>query len=250
MPMELYGKNILITGGARRIGRAIALRLARQHANLLIHYRGSAREARSLKKEAEAWGSKVFLFREDFSVSKGSQARCRALVKKICAQAGHIDVLINNASVFYPTPLVKVTEKDWDDFLTVNLKAPFFLSQAVGEKMLKRKAGKIINLLDWTAERPAADYLPYCISKAGLLAATRGMARALAPHVQVLGIAPGPILPPAGVKGKSAKARAEKTLLKRYGSPKDIAETVRFLIEGTDYMTGAVVPVEGGAGIA
>lgn len=249
MAMNLYGKNVLITGAARRIGRAIALRLAKQRANLLIHYRDSKKEALSLKKQAEAWGAKVSLFREDFSVPRGMQGRVRKFVKKIVRQAGNIDVLVNNASIFYPTPLVSLTERDWDDFLTVNLKAPFFLSQAVGEGMLKRKSGKIINLLDWTAERPGGEYLPYCVSKAGLLAATRGMAKALAPHVQVLGVAPGPILPPEGISGKKAKARAEKTLLKRYGKPEDVAETVRFLIEGTDYMTGAVVPVEGGAAV-
>ena len=244
--MKLQGKNVLITGAAKRIGHEIALTLAASGACILIHYRRSRPEAEILQKEIVRKGGKALLFQADFSKISG----IKKFTDEVYRKAGRIDVLVNNASIFYPTPLGSLTEKDWDDFLAVNLKAPFFLSQAAGEKMLKRKSGKIINLLDWTAERPGGEYLPYCISKAGLLAATRGMAKAFAPHVQVLGVAPGPILPPEGVTGRKAKARAEKTLLKRYGSPEDVAETVRFLIEGTDFMTGAVVPVEGGASIA
>lgn len=244
--MILRGKNVLITGAARRIGREIALTLASRGACILIHYNRSQREAEALQKAIRLKGGEAFLFKTDFSKSSG--------IKKFCAQvyrkAGRVDVLVNNASIFYPTPLEKISEKNWDDFLTVNLKSPFFLSREIGLRMMKQKSGKIINLLDWTAERPYADYLPYCISKAGLLAATRGLAKALAPNVQVAGIEPGPILPPEFLSGKKAKKRVEKTLLKKFGSPKDIAETVKYLIEGTDYVTGAVIPVDGGSSIA
>lgn len=243
--MTLAGKNVLITGAARRIGREIALTLARSGAHILIHYKHSKPEALSLLAEVKRLGGQGFIFKMDFSKPAG--------IKKFCAQvyqtAGPVDVLVNNASIFYPTPLAKITDKNWDDFLTVNLKSPFFLSKEIGLQMFKRKSGKIINLLDWTAERPYADFLPYCISKAGLLAATRGLAKALAPYVQVNGIAPGPILPPEFLDRKKAKAKADKTLLRRFGCPQDIAQAVKYLTEGTDYVTGAVIPVDGGASL-
>ncbi len=250
--MILRGKNVLITGAARRIGREIALTLAESGACILIHYNRSRREAEGLQKEIALNGGKSLLFQADFSKPKNLSAEIKKLTREVYRQAKSVDVLINNASIFYPTPLENITEKDWDSFLTVNLKSPFFLSKEIGLRMLKQKSGKIINLIDWTAERPQADYLPYCISKAGLLAATRGLAKVLAPHVQVAGIAPGPILPPEFLSGKKLKARAAagKTLLKKFGNPRDIAQTVKYLVEGTDFVTGVFLPVDGGASLA
>lgn len=249
--MILHGKNVLITGAARRIGREIALTLARSGARILIHYNRSRREAETLQKEIVRGGGKALLFQADFSRPKNLHAEIKKFAGKVYREAGKVDLLINNASIFYPTPLAKVTEKDWDAFLTVNLKSPFFLSKEIGLRMFKQKSGKIINLIDGTAERPNADFLPYGISKAGLLAATRGLAKALAPHVQVNGIGPGPILPPEFAGGKKTKAAAaSKTLLKRFGNPRDIAQTVKYLAEGTDFVTGVFLPVDGGASIA
>lgn len=247
--MKLVGKNVLITGAARRIGRQIALTLAKRGANILIHYRNSKKEALSLQKEIEFFCAHSVLLQADFT--SGPIAKTvDSFLAKAYKVFPRIDVLVNNASVFYPTRVGKITDKDWDQILDANLKAPFFLSQAVGRKMYQQKSGKIINLLDWLGERPGEKYLPYSISKAGLIAATKGLAKAFAPHVQVTGIAPGPILPAeANTAAEQAKA-AEKTLLKRYGNPADIAETVRFLIEGTDFITGSMIAVEGGALLA
>lgn len=248
--MELEGKTVLITGAAQRIGREIALTLARRRANVVLHFNHSRREAFQLKKGIEALGSRAFLARADFAPRDRIEPVVKKFLREVFQQVPRVDVLINNAAIFYPTPLGGLTESDWDDFLTTNLKAPFFLARELGLKMVRQKEGKIINLVDWTAFRPPRDYLPYAISKAGLIAATAGLAKALAPHVQVMSIAPGPILPAKGSTKKQQKAVIEKTLLKRFGHPRDIAATIRFLIEDTDFITGAVLPVDGGAGIA
>ena len=246
--MKLSGKVVLITGAAKRIGRSVALRLAARGAVIAAHYNTGIREARLLKSEIEKQGGEAHLFQADFSFSGKPLLACvKNFLKKVNSELPRIDVLINNAAIFYPTPFGKISERDWDDFLTVNLKAPFFLAHETGKKMLAQKSGKIINLVDWTGERPYPDFLPYAISKAGLIAATKGLAKALAPHVQVAGIAPGPILPAEKVSPARRKKAVAHSLLKRYGSPEDIAETVRFLIEGTDFITGSILSVDGGA---
>lgn len=247
--MQLKGKVVLITGAARRIGRFIALCLAKRGAVIAAHYSTSHREAQQLKAEVERLGGEIHLFRADFSLPARRPVvpSIQTFVKKIYAECGRIDVLINNASIFYPAPFGKISEKDWDSFLAVNLKAPFFLAQEIGKRMLAQKSGKIINLVDWTGERPYPDFLPYAISKAGLIAATKGLAKALAPHVQVAGIAPGPILPAEKISAARRKKAVAHSLLKRYGNPEDIAQTVRFLIEGTDFITGSILTVDGGA---
>ena len=244
--MELLGKTALVTGGAKRIGKAIALALAREGMNLLLHYHHSLREAKETQREAECLGAGVHLLQADL----GSFAGVQRLLRKSFQASAEIQVLVNNASIFYPTPLGRIREKDWDPFFDVNLKAPFFLSQAVGLKMFKRKQGKIINLIDWTAFRPKTSYLPYCASKAALAAVTEGLAKALAPHVQVNGIAPGPILKARGSTAKDNKKVADRTPLKRFGEPGDIAEAVRFLVKSTDFVTGAILPIDGGNLIA
>lgn len=249
--MKLVGKVALVTGASKRIGREIALTLAERGVSLILHYRKSRREAENLCEEIRDRGSEAVLIQADFGHSRRPlQARIRRFVREACRKAGRIDILVNNASVFYPTPFEQITEKAWDDFFTVNLKAPFFLSREIGLGMVRRKAGKIVNLVDASAFRPHPKYLPYALSKVGLAAATEGLAKALAPRVQVLSIAPGPILPARGSTHRQNDIIARKTLLKRFGHPRDIARTVRFFVEDTDYITGAVLPVDGGAFIA
>ena len=240
--MELQGKTALVTGAAKRIGKAIALALAGEGMNLLLHYHRSLREAGQTQKEAEYLGVRARLLQADLGTFAGIQR----LIQKAFRSSSEIHLLVNNASVFYKTPFGRVREKDWDRFFDVNLKAPFFLAQTIGLKMLRQKQGKIINLLDWTAFRPKTSYLPYCASKAALVAVTQGLAKVLAPHVQVNGIAPGPILAAKGSKPKDNKKIADRTPLKRFGEPEDIAETVRFLARSTDFITGAILPVDGG----
>lgn len=246
--MELHGRTALITGAAKRIGRAIALALAEGGADIVVHYRSSRREALALKDEINSLGVKAYLVSSDFSFPKKSvESEAKRLVRKVYKLVSSVDILVNNASNFYPSAFGRIREKEWDDLMAVNLKAPFFLSQEIGARMVRKKSGKIINLVDWAGFRPYKDYLPYSISKAGLIAATKGLAKVLAPHVQVIGIAPGPILAAKGMTSEQMKAATDRTLLKRIGDPGDIARTVLFAVRDTDFMTGAVIPVEGGA---
>ncbi|MBI3313746.1 MAG: SDR family oxidoreductase [Candidatus Omnitrophica bacterium] len=249
--MKLAGKIALITGAGQRIGREIARTLASEGAAIVIHYLQSRREAESLRDEIEALGSQTYLVPADFNPKKKSLvSTIQKFVREVYKKAGRVDILVNNASNFYPTQFGKISEKDWDDFHAVNLKAPFFLAQEIGKHMLKQKSGKIINIADWAALRPSPRFLPYMIAKGGLITATQGLAKVLAPHVQVNAILPGPILPPAGGMSSAAKkTAADKTLLKRFGTPKDIASAVEFLAT-SEYITGALIPVEGGALIA
>ena len=244
--MEIHGKTALVTGGAKRIGRAIALALAQEGMNLILHYHHSSREARGTQAEAERLGVRVHLIRANLE----KLGEVNQLARKAFRIAPRIHLLVNNAAVFYKTPFGKIREKDWDYFFDINLKAPFFLAQRIGLEMFRQKEGKIINLVDWTAFRPYAGYLPYCASKAGLVAVTESLAKILAPHVQVNAIAPGPILPAAGSTPKENRKVVQRTPLKRFGEPEDIAEAVRFLVKVTDFVTGAVLPVDGGNLIA
>lgn len=244
--MEIQGKTALITGAAKRIGRSIALLLASEGMNLLLHYGHSRREAVETQKEAERFGVRVYLLQAD--LAKFSDVR--RLLREAYRRAPRIHLLVNNASIFYKTPLGRVREKEWNEFFDVNLKAPFFLAQEIGLRMFRQKEGKIINLVDWTAFRPYTQYLPYCASKAGLVAVTQGLAKALAPYVQVNAIAPGPILPARRAAKADERKVLRRTPLKRYGEPSDIAEAVRFLVQSSDFVTGAVLPVDGGSLIA
>ena len=240
--MNLKGKGIIITGSAVRIGRAICLELAEAGAHLFCHYHSSKQKANILEQELRATGTVHFFHRTDLSNLKA----IGPLVRTAYHQLGRIDVLINNAAVFYKTPLGDVTEEDWDTFFNLNLKAPFFLAQEVSRYMQKQESGKIINIGDAGAENPYPAYLPYSLTKAGITAMTRGLAKALAPQIQVNCINPGPVLMPDYLTDEERTYALEQTLLKKEGSPEDIARTVRFILEGSDYITGAVIPVDGG----
>ncbi len=247
--MNLRGKNVVITGAAKRIGREIALTLAQRGANILVHHRSSAREAAGLCRQIRTLGVTAETVACDFGRSAGLAAAVQKFWRKAEKAIGSVDVLVNNASLYYSTAFGKVTEKAWDELLAVNLKAPFFLAQAAGRSMLKRKRGKIISLADWALARPRRGFLPYTASKAGLVSMTLSLAVDLAPHVQVNAVAPGPILPAAGAKASENAKVVQQTLLKKFGTPRDIARAVLFLIE-SDYVTGAVIPVDGGSSIA
>ena len=244
--MKLKGANVLITGGAKRIGRACALTLAGAGANVLLHYHTSAKEAAVVTDQIKKWGVQAKSFRADLS----RISNIRALVRKAWHALGGIDVLVNSASLFLRTPIETLTERQWDQLVDTNLKGNFFLAREMGLLMVKRGRGKIINIADWAGERPYKNYLPYCISKAGVIAMTKGLAKTFAPTVQVNAISPGPVLLPPSISRKEKKAILRGTPLHRIGSPNDIANTVRFLIEGTDFMTGSIVAVDGGRLIA
>ena len=244
--MTLEDRVVLVTGGARRLGRTIALTLARQRARLAISYRTAGQEARALVEELERAGGEALAVRADVARA----ADIRRLMDRIGKRFGRLDVLVNCAANFDRTPFASLSESAWDHALDTNLKGPFLCALYASRLMRRHGGGKIINLADWAGVRPYRDYLPYCVSKAGVIGLTKALAKELAPHIQVNAIAPGPILPPPGM-GASARSRvAARVPLKRWGSPQDIANTVQFLIEGTDFMTGSVVFVDGGQLIA
>ncbi len=237
----------LVTGAGRRIGREIALALARKGAVIVIHYHRSRREAAALRRVIRDAGGEAHLAPFDFSAARRNvRPAVRKFSETVLRKTGRVDILVNNASIFYPAPLAEISDKDWDEFLTVNLKVPFFLAREFGLKMFARKKGKIINLIDAALPRPRKDYTAYAISKAGLAEATLGLAKNLAPHVQVLNIAPGPILPPAAMTAGRKGEVLRGTLLKRFGDPRDVAETVLFFVGQNDFITGATITVDGG----
>lgn len=239
--MEIRGKVALVTGGARRVGREIVLSLAREGARIGLHYNTSRDEAEKTKHAAEEHGTEVFLLQGDFSRIDVVQD----VVEKCHRHWGQLDILINNASVYYSTPLDAVSEEQWDDLLSINLKAPFFCARAAARMM--KNAGKIINIADVSGYIPWSDFIPYCTSKAGLIAVTKGLAKALAPDIQVNAVAPGTVLLGDDALETHAQEIERETLLKRIGSPQDIANTVIFLLKGSDYITGETIAVDGGS---
>jgi len=244
--MILQDRVVLITGGARRIGRAIAMALAQRGAHIVCSYHHSAGEAATTVKTLERYGASAAAMQADLTQATEIQR----LMDRIHRRYSRLDVLVNNAAVFDRVPFERLTERDWDRALDTNVKGPFLCSLHASRLMRQRREGKIINLADWAGVRPYRDYLPYCVSKAGVIGLTKALAKELAPHIQVNAIAPGPILPPEGMT-RHARARiAARPLLKRWGTPRDIANAVVFLIEGTDFMTGSVIFVDGGQLIA
>jgi pteridine reductase len=244
--MELKGKVALVTGSAKRVGRAIALAMAERGATVAIHYRTSKAEADAFVQELAARSVRAQAFHADLE----KVHEIETMVQEVLRAFGRIDVLVNCASVFYRKPLEEVTENDWDRNLNTNLKAPFFLSKFAGLAMRSQGAGKIVNIGDWAAIRPYKNYLPYTVSKSGLIGLTRALAKALAPEVQVNCVALGPILPPDEYDDKEVQTLVQGTLVKRLGSPEDVARAVLFLCEGTDFATGSTLMLDGGRLIA
>ncbi len=242
--MDLHGRVVLVTGGARRVGRTIAETLAKRHAHIVISYRSSAREAQDTAKALQRYGVEALAARADLA----KPADVQRLMSRIRQRFGRLDVLVNSAANFDRTPFSTLTERDWDHALDANLKGPF-LCALYGSRLMRR-GGKIINIADWAGVRPYRDYLPYCVSKSGVIGLTKALAKELAPKIQVNAIAPGPILPPPDMTAAQRRRVIRRVPLKRWGRPQDIANTVLFLIEGTDFMTGSVVFVDGGQLIA
>ena len=231
-----------MTGAARRLGRAIAEDLAAGGARVAVHYRQSAAEAEAVVAGIRARGGDAAAFAADLAEAGAADDLARTVV----ASLGPVDILVNNASVFFRTPVDTLDEAVWDAVMTVNLKAPYLLALALGRTMRDRGAGKIVNLADVGAERPSRDYLPYGVSKAAIVALTRALARELAPAVQVNCVAPGPVLEAIDATPASTAAVLRRTPLGRLGSATDVAAAVRFLIEGSDFVTGTTVVVDGG----
>lgn len=244
----MQGKVVLITGGAKRVGAAICRRMHAAGANLMLHYRASAGEARLLQAELNgARADSVALIQADLLDLKAMPS----LVEQTVQRFGRLDALVNNASSFYASPIGEITATVWDDLMGTNLRAPLFLAQAAAPA-LRKSQGAIVNIADIHADRPLKNYVVYSVAKSGLVALTRSLARELAPEVRVNAVAPGPILWPddASFDEVSRQRIISHTLLKREGTPDDIARTVHFLLADATYMTGETINVDGGRHIA
>jgi pteridine reductase len=244
----VQGKVVLITGGAKRVGAATCRRLHSAGANLMLHYRVSAGEARLLQAELNHQRKdSVALIQADLL----DIAKLPAMVEQTVQSFGRLDALINNASSFFQTPVGEITAAAWEDLIGTNLRAPLFLSQAAAPA-LKKSQGAIVNITDIHAERPLKNYVVYSVAKAGLVGLTRSLARELAPEVRVNAVAPGPILWPDDetFDELSRQRIISHTPLKREGTPEDIAKAVHFLLAEATYVTGETINVDGGRHVA
>jgi len=240
--MILKDRVVLVTGSAKRVGKCIALTLAEKGANVIVNYRTSQEKAEKVVEEIKKFGVKSISIGAD--ISKAEEVK--TMIEKIMNDFGSLHILVNNAAVFFKTPFKTLSEKDWDKTLDINLKGTFLCSKYAADEMLKRKEGKIINIADWSGVRPYTNYIPYCISKAGVIALTKAFAKTIAPYIQVNCILPGPIILPEDFTEEEREEITASVPLKRIGSPEDIASTVVFLIEGSDFITGGMYAVDGG----
>ena len=243
---EKNNKNALITGAAKRIGASISRNIHEAGYNVGIHYNSSKKDAKKLCEELNAKrAGSAQIFKAD--ITKVSDAK--SLVNSFLKWGGKLDLLINNASSFYPTPIGSVTEENWNDLIGTNLKGPLFISQEASVSLRKNK-GSIINLIDIHIKSPPKDHAVYIAAKAGLEILTRSLARDLAPEVRVNGISPGAILWPEGELDAPTKDKILDSIpLKRKGNPQDISDCVLFLVNSASYISGQIISVDGGKSI-
>ncbi len=235
-------KNVLITGAAKRIGAACARLLHAEGFNVFLHYRSSVAEAQQLCDQLnQLRPDSAKIMQADLL----NMTELEALASAAGAAWGGVDVLVNNASSFYPTAMTEVTEQQWDELLGSNLKAPFFLAKALAKTLTEHK-GCIVNIVDIHAERGLDGYPVYSIAKAGLAAMTKVLAKALGPEIRVNGVAPGAIAWPQELSESAKQEILQRVILKRSGKPLDIAKAVLFLIRDANYITGQILSVDGG----
>ncbi len=240
-PQALHGRKTLVTGASRRIGRAIALALARSGADLALHYRSDESGARETAAYISDMGGSAHLLCADLA----DVDACADLADRAHAALGGLDILVNNAAIFERTPLETLKPADFDRHMAANARSVYALTLAAGRRMKREQGGAVVNIACISAWRPYPEYVPYSASKAAVVNLTQGFAKTLAPEVRVNGVAPGPILPAAGeADGQGERAVAE-TLLGRWGAPEDIAEACLFLLQAR-YVTGFTLPVDGG----
>jgi pteridine reductase len=243
----LAGKTVLVTGSARRVGAAIATAFHGAGARVAVHYRSSQAEAESLAarmNRARAGSARAF------AAELADPAACETLAAAVVRAFSRLDVLVNNASTFYPTPVGSITPDQFDDLVGSNLRAPLFLSQAAAPALAKQE-GLILNIADIHGLRPLGRHAVYCAAKAGLVMLTRSLARELGPAIRVNAIAPGPVLwPERGVDKALRKRIVARTALKRAGSPEDVAQAALFFATAAPFVTGQVLAVDGGRLVA
>ena len=241
----LRNQVALVTGAGRRIGRVIAFTLARAGAGVVVHYNESKAGALATAKEIESLGGGAMVARADVSRPK----QVAAMFRRVDKRFGRLDLLVNNAGIFFPASWDRLREEDWDRILGTNLKGAFFCCQAAARLMQRQGRGRIVIISSLGGLQSWPEYIHYCASKAGAISLTRSLAKALAPHIQVNSVAPGTILFP----GEARDARTRKLLraipLKKAGRPEDIAEMVLYLATRSDFITGQVFAVDGGKSI-
>ncbi len=242
----------LVTGGAIRVGRAIALELAARGFDLAIHFRGSASEAEETAEACRALGSDAWTASADLGTVEG----CQELVTAVSARWDALHVLVNNASVFGPKPFEAITIADWEQMQAINLRAPFLLSQGLLPLLRAAEArdlggpeesgGTVVHLCDIGADRPVNGYAHYSVSKAGLVMLVKSMAVELAPRVRTVGVSPGQVAWPDWYEDERRDKILKRIPLQRVGTGEDVARLVRFLATDGWYLNGVIVPVDGG----
>jgi len=238
---DLCGQGALVTGAGVRVGRALALALAAHGARVAVHYNTSVGPAEEVVAAIRAGGGQAVALRADLADPEAPAT----LVAEAAAACGPLDILANSASVFQRGTLEETTLEDWERHMAINLRAPFLLCQAFARHVGERSGCHIINITDWRVQRPGKAYLAYIVSKAGLEALTRSLARALGPHVQVNAIAPGAILPPAGDDGAYFARLGQRIPARRTGSPEEIVKAALYLLSA-GFVTGETITVDGG----
>lgn len=244
--MRLAGKTVLITGG-RRVGARLAIQLAERGANVALSYFRSRERMESVADEVRSKGVRCLIVGADLRKPEDAEALVNATVQEF----GSLDALVNMASEFHPTPFDKLQPADFDENIASNLKAPYLTAIAAAKAMRKQPVvdglqGKVINFVDWAVERPYRNFLPYLVAKGGLVTLTRALAVELAPTIAVNAIAPAMIDPPPNLSPDDIEAIRQASPLKRIGCPDDATNLVLYLLEGTDFATGAIYRVDGG----
>jgi pteridine reductase len=239
--MEIDGKVAIVTGGAVRLGKALALALAEHGARVVVHYGSSAGPAQATVRQIQALGSDALAIQADLS----QPGQTPSIVERAATHFGQVDVLVNSAAIFEPGTWDDTTEANWDNHFAINLKSPFFLSQAFAAHVGRERAGHIVNIADWRGVRPGTGHVAYTLTKAALIAMTKSLAQALAPNIQVNAIAPGLILPPPGQDQAYLERWAHSVPAQRVGSPEEVARALIFLLR-SDFVTGELIFVTGG----
>lgn len=242
----MQGRVALVTGAARRIGREIALELAGAGYHVVVNYNTSRDEALDVVNRIETLGVESMAVRAD--VSRPSAVL--SMFERIEQRFGRLDLLVNNAGIFFPAKWDRLTLNDWDRILGANLKGPFFCAQAAAKMMMRRKRGQIVNISSLGGIQAWPSYMHYCSSKAALIMLTKCLAKALAPHILVNSIAPGTILFPGEERDPAMMKIVQGTPLKKGGNASDIASMVVFLAAENRFITGQLIAVDGGKSIA
>jgi len=238
---NLKGKAIIITGAAKRIGKAFALAAAKHGASIILHYGKSEKEALQTAEQIRVLGVQVDLLQSNFSEPPKALSSFQDFLS---SYQRDIYALVNNASLFAPLKFFDTDFDQWNNHMNINLSVPFLLTKLFAKHLGERKKGKVINILDWRALRPGKDHFPYTISKSGLLALTKSTAIALAPNIQVNGIALGAILPPSN--GGGTDTNIQPVPMRRWADISELTDTFMFLLNAPDYITGEIIHVDGG----